>query len=118
MKNKNKTGFTLEMYRNEVQNRLSIVQKWEEYSDHYLIDSHGRFAEFETNQRVAQMFKDRVAIYHNHDSKDQFAQDFVSDLERKNIRVYKYIPDDVSFELVEDPKEWFKIRFRTWRGNV
>ena len=106
------------MYRNAVQNRLSIVQTWEEFSDHYLIDNYARFAEFPTNQRVAQMFADKVEMYDDLDQRDQFIKDFISDLEQEDIRVYRYDHRNVSFQLVEDPFPFFKKRFGTWRGNV
>jgi chromosomal replication initiation ATPase DnaA len=36
-------------------------------------------------------------------SRAQFIKDFISDLEEENIRVYRYDPRNVSFQLVEDP---------------
>lgn len=116
MKNvKNKNGFTFEMYLVEVQKRLDTVRKWEEYSGHYLVDKHARFKDFETNKRVVQMFVDKVEIYNDRDQRDQFIEDFVSDLEHEGIQVYDYDHKNVSFHLKTDLIDFFTKKFTDWR---
>jgi hypothetical protein len=114
----NKNGFTLEMYRNELQKRLLLVRKWEEYSGHYIRDDKARFAEFPTNKRVFQMFAEKVAIYDDKSKRKKFIKDFVSNLRSENIDVYTYDESDVSFQLVADPTEFFTRRFKFWRKKV